>query len=69
MHISGMHVAQSQAEDEKYGAKVDDPAGEKELESLVFSPPVYRQRYHVVGEIVKKFKAKKVILLTCNKSP
>lgn len=42
------------------GPGTEDPAKEKNLESLVFDPPVYRQRYYAVGEIVKKFQARKV---------
>ena len=43
--------------------KTEGPAREKDCESLVFDPPVYRQRYYAVGEIIKKFQAKKVSLL------
>lgn len=63
-----MVQSESQQADEKaveLPVEVDNPAGEKELESLVFSPPVYRQRYHAVGETVKKFQAKKVLDFGC----
>ncbi|KAK3739376.1 hypothetical protein QZH41_015765 [Actinostola sp. cb2023] len=38
---------------------------EEESSGIAFNPPVYRQRYGVVGELIKQYKAKKVLDFGC----